>query len=282
LDAAAPTTMVSDTASDASNAATQDAGAGDGGAQPISAWPDGGYELIGTGAYCTLEPVRPGLALVPVQICDWESLAHERRICSTDGAIECARASDCTAHPFGRCEGAVSSQCKYPHVGNACAVDADCTELPNGVCIPEISSELLCDAQGNNCHQMGPYCHYLVLNEVCTSDADCDDAPDGYCDGKIWRTSCVYLGCEDNDDCNTGERCACHHCVTAECSDDIDCGKGEQCLQGNPCGRGTSGGFYCTRPGDGCRLDRDCADGFCDYDIAAKHFACSQRICEVP
>jgi hypothetical protein len=244
-------------------------------------WPDGGYELVSRGRECALDPIPEGFSLAPNRICEWTPM-RDRRICSSAPAVECFRAADCTAKPFGRCEGNTSTQCTYPHEGSTCTVDADCTQLPDGVCVPALSSELFCDERGNNCASQQPSCHYRVLNQVCAADEECDAAPGGACARAVLQTRCLYLGCEGDGDCTAGEVCACHECVSAECQSDSECGSGEICRRENGCGWGPSGGFHCTKPGDECRSDGDClqAGRYCDFDANAGRFVCKSLICD--
>ena len=243
--------------------------------------PAEGYELVSIQG-CEREQVPQGFPIVPLAICSGSPNEPGRFICSTDASIECLRASDCTAQPFGRCEGNAASQCNYPHVGSTCVTGSDCTELPDGVCMPAFVNGVFCDADGNNCHPQEASCHYLPLNQGCTTDAECTAAPGGFCQREIRSTRCIYFGCEDNGDCEAGERCACHTCVAAECESDAECGAGELCRQENNCGWGPNGGFHCTKPADECASDDDCPEGYCNFDSASSRFACSAQWCEVP
>jgi hypothetical protein len=240
------------------------------------------YELVSIEG-CVREPIVQGLAIMPIAFCDWSPTEPDRRICSRDESIGCLRASDCAAQPFGHCEAAVSSQCNYPRMDGPCETDADCTALPEGSCLQPLSTELFCDGNGNDCQPPAPLCHYQALNQSCTTDDECQAAAGGFCDRHVWTTRCVYFGCEEDADCATNQRCACHSCVAAECEDDADCGAGEQCRQENWCGWGPNGAFHCTTPQDECRADNDCSEGaYCDFDSEASRFMCESESCSVP
>ncbi len=244
-------------------------------------WPAGSYDLVSIDR-CRRDAIPEGFAFAPAAIFEWTPM-RDRLVCSRSRSIECSHASDCTAQPFGRCQGNTSAQCTYPHTPSTCTADGDCSALPDGVCIPMLSTDVVCDEQGNNCAPQGPYCHYLPLNQVCDSDEECTAVPGGTCRREVWQTRCIYLGCEDDGDCSPDERCDCGSCVSAACRSDAECGSDELCRRENACGWGPSGGFHCTTAAGDCRTDDDCPEStYCDYDAGAGRFVCEPYSCETP
>lgn len=138
----------------------------------------------------------------------------------------------------------------------------------------------------------------------CSSDADCTDGPNGTCvsgvtNNKPWDTGVAksYCGCEypceTDDDCGTGQVCACsdlddgldiHTCIDADCTTGDDCEGSEQC------GLST---FYtgcewelqtsCRTDADECEADADCTTGDCAVEAYNDDgaFLCQTETCDI-
>jgi hypothetical protein len=129
--------------------------------------------------------------------------------------------------------------------GGGCASDADCTEGDNGRC---------------RFGRIGPFCDY----DTCFVDGDCENDELCLCDGS---------------DSGTGGG---NVCISAECRIDADCAGGFACSPTlGSCGHYTNFVAYrCHRADDECGSDADCDGlGYCAFDAAANHWACSSSEC---
>ncbi|HEV8550605.1 MAG TPA: hypothetical protein VGQ57_16280 [Polyangiaceae bacterium] len=178
-------------------------------------------------------------------------------------AAYCMNQSDCTAQPFGRCEGFASVGCHYPT--EPCLTDADCTSELGGRC-PHYTEQFICESS-DRCYPVVPKCAYPPQAIVCETDADCSERPGGQCHKSILYPRCTYDGCARDADCGSGRRCGCsndqNRCVPADCTTDADCGVGQTCLPQNGCL--ALDGFHCTTPNDGCRSGDDCSSARCEW-----------------
>ena len=229
---------------------------------------------------CDGAVVGPEYMVQPLLVCSHEySLEGGTRadpsyvVCSV--APYCMHHSECTAQPFGRCEGSPSVGCRYPY--EPCTTDADCVSAPNGSC-PAYTEERRCES-ADRCWPIQPECQYPSAAVVCVTDADCNQRPGGECVWSILFARCAYDECASDSDCTAEQHCACRddqrRCYSAECRSDADCASGQSCQASDFCHH--LRGFYCTTPGDGCRSDDDCDDGRCEYDGTT--FRCTSVAC---
>jgi hypothetical protein len=111
---------------------------------------------------------------------------------------------------------------------------------------------------------------------------------------------CNYDDCFADNACAMGQVCVCgsgsgalgrtpNRCLTGNCQVDADCGGPRFCSPSlDPtCGTFTGVvGYFCHTPQDTCYVDSDCgppdgsgASGFCAYQPAMGHWACSYGVC---
>lgn len=129
----------------------------------------------------------------------------------------------------------------------------------------------------------------------CLSDADCGtgngkcahlDSPDvgTYC-------GCVF-SCTTDDDCGEGTICACDGvvqgnytwptCVPAACATDADCAYGECGISSYADGCGFDVELACRTPGDPCRTDSQCQQGYqCVTPYNSGTWSCQTTGCAI-
>ena len=128
--------------------------------------------------------------------------------------------------------------------------------------------------------------------DPCQAHSDCDEGPNGRCLQGRGGNYCDYDQCFGSDDCDGG--CLCgqgdgsNHCLTnGNCADNEECGPGGWCSPTfGSCG--SHSGFiayYCRTAKDECLNDSDCVDpnrfeGYCAYNEAVGHWACSWDGCD--
>lgn len=133
----------------------------------------------------------------------------------------------------------------------------------------------------------------------CGSDADCTDGTNGRCHHSRFETVCSYDRCFADADCDGACLCrgagggagsfGANRCVSGDCATDADCGPGGYCSPslGDCGGFGGIVGFYCRTCEDECLNDSDCTaemgpfggPGYCAYNPAVGHWACSYQQC---
>ncbi len=130
------------------------------------------------------------------------------------------------------------------------------------------------------CNEPAPACKGTEVNLGCTTDADCGATPGAKCahydevpGGEIPGDSCncVYP-CSTDSDCPAGNICACNGvvpmnapfaaCVTASCVTNADCPSGECGISSYDDGCYRDIELACRTPGDPCRADAACQDGY--------------------
>ena len=225
---------------------------------------------------CGAEPIPAEYLVQPTLTCwnapDFEPQTNRKVICEL---LEyCMNQADCTAEPFGKCEGSPGATCDYPD--EPCNADADCASSPDGSC-PERFDDTYCDTLGH-CWPMPRNCFYPY--GTCDVDADCTDRPGGRCQKLIIFPRCVYSSCASDSDCASGQRCTCSNdknsCVPADCYSDSDCSSGQTCRKEGNC-RGATTGFHCTTPEDTCRSADDCPTYRCELNTGS--FQCNPEPC---
>ncbi len=109
----------------------------------------------------------------------------------------------------------------------------------------------------------------------CARDADCTAGFNGRCLGATGNScACGYDACRTDADCPTGTACACDagyggnafpgptQCLPSGCRLDSDCASGycsPSRVPGAPGGCGAARyGYYCHTPNDACGNDSDC------------------------
>ena len=154
-----------------------------------------------------------------------------------------------------------------------------CMDLPPA---PTRPSEVVCSP----CRPPGPGGGGGGGGE-CTTDADCTAGTNGRCGFGRIGTFCTYDACFRDSDCADGEACLCdgaaggNACVPAGCRTNNDCGPGFACSPTfGSCGH-YSGfiGFECHTAADECTTDGECGAGYCAFDPAIGHWACSTSEC---
>jgi hypothetical protein len=137
-----------------------------------------------------------------------------------------------------------------------------------------------------------------AFQRTCSTDNDCTDAgTNGRCAQALGPATCGCTSdtCNGDDDCATGQTCACHGspytfgsgntCVPGNCRVDADCGAGGYCsptpaLPCNVDGRAPfcqAVGYYCHTTRDQCVDDSDCQGvGFpgCLFDPSVGYWRC--------
>ncbi len=122
----------------------------------------------------------------------------------------------------------------------------------------------------------------------CTSDADCTAGTNGRCGFGRIGTFCSYDGCFRDSDCAANEACMCdgapgggNTCVPAGCRTNNDCAPGFACSPTfGSCGHYFGFiGFECHTAADECTTDAECGAGYCAFDPAIGHWACSTSEC---
>ncbi len=141
-------------------------------------------------------------------------------------------------------------------------------------------------------------CNGTCPNSTCVVDSDCSDAGiNGRCASFLGPAGCgcTYDACAGDNDCQTGQTCACHGspytfgggnlCVPGNCRADADCGVGGYCspTPALPCNAGGENsfcqgvGYYCHTPKDQCIDDSDCqgvGSPGCLYDPSIGYWTC--------
>jgi hypothetical protein len=127
--------------------------------------------------------------------------------------------------------------------------------------------------------------------DECANDADCTDGDNGRCRYGRAGAYCDYDACFSDNDCQEDEACLCdgassgtgggNVCVPAECRVNADCAGGFPCSPTlGSCGHYTNFVAYrCHRAEDECSSDADCGPGYCAFDEALGHWACSTTEC---
>ena len=127
--------------------------------------------------------------------------------------------------------------------------------------------------------------------DECMSDAECTTGDNGRCQFGRAGTFCDYDVCFTDNDCQVDEACLCdgassgtgggNVCVPAECRVNADCEGGFACSPTlGSCGHYTNFVAYrCHRAADECGSDADCGPGYCAFDEALGHWACSTTEC---
>lgn len=115
-----------------------------------------------------------------------------------------------------------------------------------------------------------PRCNCHRRARECRSSADCTAHPNGVCMGfaydnrGIFYASCAYEQCTSDDDCESGQACACSErgpriCVRADCRSNDDCEPGRHCLRtSTACASEGFGDYLCTSDADECVVNNDC------------------------
>ncbi|MBX7193422.1 MAG: hypothetical protein K1X94_15310 [Sandaracinaceae bacterium] len=139
----------------------------------------------------------------------------------------------------------VCSPCRPPGpggggVGGECTTDADCTTGSNGRCL---------------FGRAGAFCSY----DTCFRDSDCAADQACLCDASGGGNACVPAGCRTNNDCGPGLACS---------PTFGSCGHYFGFI-----------GFECHTAADECATDADCGAGYCAFDPALAHWACSMAEC---
>jgi len=133
----------------------------------------------------------------------------------------------------------------------------------------------------------------------CQSDDECTEGTNGRCLPNRFQNECSYDDCFADSDCGGGA-CLCrgarggvgsygaNQCVGGNCGTDADCGPGGYCSPSlGDCGDyGGVVGYYCRTCEDECLDDSDCTEetsvfggGYCAYNPAVGHWACSYSQC---
>ncbi len=174
--------------------------------------------------------------------------------CDESGCYFCdgigCRAVDPPARPDcdGDFECGSSTMCTNLGCTSMCETDGDCpqgTHCDQGLCVNP--------TEGRPTPRPG----------MCTRNSECDPDGDGDAacvDGKCQRRM-ESRGCEENDECESGQVCRAGECVDEEdaCQFNYECGEGKVCADG-----------ACTTE---CDAARPCASGF----------ACTDGVCvEMP
>jgi hypothetical protein len=131
---------------------------------------------------------------------------------------------------------------------------------------------------------------------TCQVPNDCEDG--GLAQGQTvlscLQAACPAIQCLTDDDCATGEVCACasqirgsttgvgalvtadNRCVASNCRVDADCGSGGVCSADYSARCGTLSAYFCHSAADTCQTDADCCGDtpLCGYQPALGHWAC--------
>ena len=249
--------------------------------QRITAPIAGPHEIDGVPRWgCPTEPAGPDSLLIPPVDCVPRSSpdAPMQQIKDCDVRPHCRGHADCSALPFGRCQGELEAKCVYPSAPpSPCSSQSECRALPLGGCMQPVEPNTLFCYPSGRCERQQAVCGYL--REWCASDADCTTAPLGSCQKLILHAHCEAQGCLVDGDCSAGRRCACSRpanaCVPADCMTDGDCPSGEQCRLETGCFN-IALGYHCSTPLDTCRSQADCNGGSCDFE---GRWQCSPHPC---
>ncbi len=131
----------------------------------------------------------------------------------------------------------------------------------------------------------------------CDEDADCAPGLECHEEGEV----CVEVGCDGDEDCESGSQCEGGVCVVLECSSHADCGNGAYCDDATgQCARAicepgetTCDGaavLRCDDAGSGFEQFDECASGVCQNgqcgcagaDDCAPGESCSDGVCQCP
>jgi hypothetical protein len=110
------------------------------------------------------------------------------------------------------------------------------------------------------CGGMQPMAQNRCIADDCQSDADCESI------WPFWGV-CVEAGVFGH---------AVRTCVNMACRVDADCNAkpGGRCMPVvEPC-CSQPRGLFCNYPGEGCRDESDCPDGYCGINEGSKHSEC--------
>jgi hypothetical protein len=171
---------------------------------------------------------------------------NSRSTLNCDVIPYCRTSADCTKEPGGRCDGFQQQAiCYFPDESlQTCGGNEDCVLHPGGKCEQNVTVPAQCYPTGE-C-QRPPFCVYDRV--PCDQDGDCTG---GYCLQNAVETSCSYVECTVDADCDKPKRCGCSECVPAECDSDASCPDGETCELSGGCS--ADPGYFCTTPNDTCQ-----------------------------
>jgi hypothetical protein len=132
---------------------------------------------------------------------------------------------------------------------------------------------------------------------ACLSDTDCTAGTNGRCQHPDLTpaqciVACSYDECASDSDCPSGVPCACrtsatdstaNTCVTgSQCRVDSDCASG-YCSPSSGYGSfGCGTAYFCHTSSDTCVDDTDCDAALCEFDSDAGHWLCGGPRCSPP
>jgi len=172
---------------------------------------------------CDLDPETYAsyceLAKGPTCKCTADNYACEENVCKP---IQCKEAVDCcsTFTPSASCT----------DYADYCAQDAS---LYASYCTLAAGPSCVCDATTKAC-----------TNNVCTSLVAC--TTDTSCGYGVCSKAGFCVTCEDDIDCDSGEKCIDNACVQPQCTTDAQCPIFSKCQADNTC------------KAVGCASDREC------------------------